>query len=51
MRGVVADHRSPDLIRVAPIPLYSTFHEAWSFARILAEETGAVGVSRPPRPV
>ncbi len=50
MRGVVADHRSPDLIRVAPIPLYSTFHETWRFARILAELTGAEAASRPPKP-
>jgi kynureninase len=36
-RGVVADYRAPDLVRVAPIPLYTTFHEAWRFTRILAE--------------
>ena len=36
-RGVVADYRAPDLVRVAPIPLYNTFHEAWRFTRILAE--------------
>lgn len=36
-RGVVADYRAPDIIRVAPIPLYNTYHEAWRFATILAE--------------
>ena len=36
-RGVVADYRAPDLIRVAPIPLYSTFDELTRFATILAE--------------
>ena len=35
--GVVADYRAPDIIRVAPIPLYNTFHEAWRFSRILAD--------------
>jgi kynureninase len=36
-RGVVADHRAPDLVRVAPIPLYTTYHELWRFAGILRE--------------
>jgi kynureninase len=40
-RGVVADFRAPDIIRVAPIPLYNTYHEAWRFAAILRELIGA----------
>jgi kynureninase len=36
-RGVVADLRAPDLIRVAPVPLYTTYHEAWRFAATLRE--------------
>lgn len=34
--GVKCDFREPNVIRVAPVPLYNTFHEAWRFARILA---------------
>jgi kynureninase len=36
-RGVIADYRAPDIIRVAPVPLYNTFHELWRFAGILRE--------------
>lgn len=35
--GVICDFREPDVIRVAPVPLYNTFEEVWSFARILAD--------------
>ena len=38
--GVVCDFRAPDVIRVAPVPLYNTFHEIWRFARILHDVTG-----------
>jgi kynureninase len=33
--GVVSDFREPNVIRVAPTPLYNTFHEVWRFADIL----------------
>ncbi|MFL5671503.1 MAG: kynureninase, partial [Chloroflexota bacterium] len=36
-RGVVADYRAPDLIRVAPMPLYTTDDEVRRFAAILGE--------------
>ena len=36
-RGVVADFREPNIIRVAPVPFYNTFHEVWQFARIWSE--------------
>ena len=34
--GVKCDFREPNVIRVAPTPLYNTFHEVWRFARLLA---------------
>jgi kynureninase len=33
--GVKCDFREPNVIRVAPTPLYNTFHDVWSFAQIL----------------
>ena len=33
--GVKCDFREPNVIRVAPAPLYNTFHEVWRFADIL----------------
>jgi len=33
--GVKCDFREPNVIRVAPAPLYNTFHEVWRFAQIV----------------
>jgi kynureninase len=33
--GVVGDFRPPDVLRVAPVPLYNTFHDVWRLAGVL----------------
>ena len=38
--GVVCDFREPDVIRIAPVPLYNTFHEVWRFVHILDRAIG-----------
>ena len=35
--GVVVDTRQPDIVRLAPVPLYSTYHDCWRAAAALAD--------------
>jgi len=34
--GVYTDARSPDVLRLAPVPMYNTFHDCWRAAAALA---------------
>jgi kynureninase len=34
-KGVVTDFRPPNVIRIAPIPLYNTYHEVWEIVQHL----------------
>jgi len=36
-RGVVPDFRPPNIVRIAPIPLYNTYHEIWKVVQHLRE--------------
>jgi len=32
--GIIVDERKPDVIRIAPVPLYNTFEEVWRFGQV-----------------
>lgn len=34
-QGVIADWREPNVIRIAPVPLYNTFEDVWRFGQII----------------
>jgi len=41
-KGVIADWREPDVIRVAPVPMYNSFTDVFMFASILKEQIEAL---------
>ncbi len=43
--GVVADDRRPDIVRLAPAPLYCTFHDCWRAADALSWELTGEGLA------
>jgi len=34
-QGVIADWREPNVIRIAPVPLYNLFEDIWRFGNII----------------
>jgi kynureninase len=40
--GIVCDLREPDVMRIAPVPLYNGFEDAWRFASSLGDALGRV---------
>ncbi len=39
--GVIVDTRQPDIVRLAPAPLYSTYHDCWRAAGALGRVIGS----------
>lgn len=45
-KGVVVDERKPDVVRVAPAPLYNSFEDVWVFARVFREAIERARIKR-----
>jgi kynureninase len=44
--SVICDWREPDVIRIAPVPLYNSFKDVWRFSEILAKAIGKTSKKR-----
>lgn len=42
-KGIVVDERKPDVIRVAPLPMYNSFEDCWRFVDALSQAVVTVG--------
>jgi len=40
-RGIVTDYREPDVVRMAPTPLYNSYRDVWHTARVVREALSA----------
>jgi kynureninase len=40
-RGILPDFRQPDVIRMAPVPMYNSFHDVWRAGMALLEVMSA----------
>jgi kynureninase len=38
--GVIADWREPDVIRLAPVPLYNSYYDVWRLYNVLKNYKG-----------
>ena len=40
-QGIIADWREPNVIRIAPVPLYNSFEDVWRFGSVLERVLGS----------